>query len=616
MKRQVSILIFLIGTLAVWADTSSDVQFKASAPGQVIVGKPFQLTYTVNQRSKDLRAPEMADFDILAGPYTSQSSSTSWVNGQRTSSFSQTYTYTIVAQKEGTFSIAPATISVGGEQYTSNGLRIKVLPPDEATASANNTQSGGQANSGGSATGNNVSNENIFIRTVVSKTHVQEQECILLQYKLYFAGVDVTQFTNNTKLPEFKGFLKQELEQGEIQTQLEHYNGRNYNTAVLYQTLLYPQHSGEIKIDPAQFEAVLRVQTRAQVRSIFDDFFGSYTNVTRALSAPGVKITVDALPKGKPAGFSGGVGHFKMNSTLQGGNAGELIVNQNDAVTLKLDITGSGNMKLIKTPAVDFPEGFEEYDPKVSNNFKTTVNGMSGTKTIEYLFIPRSAGDYVIPPVQFIYFDTQERQYKTLLTPEYTLHVKRSASDTDNTVVSNYVNKEDIRQLGSDIRYIVTDPKQHHTRSSFISFGSLVYWLCYLVPLLIAILLFIIFRRQIRENADIRKVKYKKANKMVQKRLKQAKKHLDAGQKEAFYEETERALWTYLSDRLSIPTSELNKENITQILQEKGVDEQMIQRVNDVLSTTAFARYAPATDDHAMQDLYNRTSEVLENLKI
>lgn len=616
MKRQVSILIFLIGTLAVWADTSSDVQFKASAPGQVIVGKPFQLTYTVNQRSKDLRAPEMADFDILAGPYTSQSSSTSWVNGQRTSSFSQTYTYTIVAQKEGTFSIAPATISVGGEQYTSNGLRIKVLPPDEATASANNTQSGGQANSGGSATGNNVSNENIFIRTVVSKTHVQEQECILLQYKLYFAGVDVTQFTNNTKLPEFKGFLKQELEQGEIQTQLEHYNGRNYNTAVLYQTLLYPQHSGEIKIDPAQFEAVLRVQTRAQVRSIFDDFFGSYTNVTRALSAPGVKITVDALPKGKPAGFSGGVGHFKMNSTLQGGNAGELIVNQNDAVTLKLDITGSGNMKLIKTPAVDFPEGFEEYDPKVSNNFKTTVNGMSGTKTIEYLFIPRSAGDYVIPPVQFIYFDTQERQYKTLLTPEYTLHVKRSASDTDNTVVSNYVNKEDIRQLGSDIRYIVTDPKQHHTRSSFISFGSFVYWLCYLVPLLIAILLFIIFRRQIRENADIRKVKYKKANKMVQKRLKQAKKHLDAGQKEAFYEETERALWTYLSDRLSIPTSELNKENITQILQEKGVDEQMIQRVNDVLSTTAFARYAPATDDHAMQDLYNRTSEVLENLKI
>ncbi len=616
MKRQVSILIFLIGTLAVWADTSSDVQFKASAPGQVIVGKPFQLTYTVNQRSKDLRAPEMADFDILAGPYTSQSSSTSWVNGQRTSSFSQTYTYTIVAQKEGTFSIAPATISVGGEQYTSNGLRIKVLPPDEATASANNTQSGGQANSGGSATGNNVSNENIFIRTVVSKTHVQEQECILLQYKLYFAGVDVTQFTNNTKLPEFKGFLKQELEQGEIQTQLEHYNGRNYNTAVLYQTLLYPQHSGEIKIDPAQFEAVLRVQTRAQVRSIFDDFFGSYTNVTRALSAPGVKITVDALPKGKPAGFSGGVGHFKMNSTLQGENTGELKVNQNDAVTLKLDITGSGNMKLIKTPAVDFPEGFEEYDPKVSNNFKTTVNGMSGTKTIEYLFIPRSAGDYVIPPVQFIYFDTQERQYKTLLTPEYTLHVKRSASDTDNTVVSNYVNKEDIRQLGSDIRYIVTDPKQHHTRSSFISFGSLVYWLCYLVPLLIAILLFIIFRRQIRENADIRKVKYKKANKMVQKRLKQAKKHLDAGQKEAFYEETERALWTYLSDRLSIPTSELNKENITQILQEKGVDEQMIQRVNDVLSTTAFARYAPATDDHAMQDLYNRTSEVLENLKI
>ena len=617
MRRVLNFIILLLSALTVLAD---DVQFKASAPGQVIVGKPFQLTYTVNQRSKDLRAPEMTDFDILAGPYTSQSSSTSWINGQRTSSFTQTYTYTIVASKEGTFNIPPATITVSSEQYTSNGLRIKVLPPDETPANADNgNNAAGNSNgntANGGQTGSNVSSDNIFIRTIVSKTHVSEQECILLQYKLYFAGVDVTQFTNNTKLPEYKGFLKQDLEQGEIQTQLEHYNGRNYNTAVLYQTLLYPQHSGEIKIDPAQFEAVLRVQTRAQVRSIFDDFFGSYTNVTRSLTAPGIKITVDALPKGKPAGFSGGVGHFKMNAMLQGSSQQELSVNQNDAVTLKLDITGAGNMKLLKTPAVDFPEGFEEYDPKVTNNYKTTASGMSGTKTIEYLFIPRAAGDYTIPPVSFSYFDTQDKQYKTLQTPEYTLHVKRGAEEESGTIVSNYVAKEDIHQLGSDIRYIYTGTLNATPRWKTFRFGTPSYWLCLLVPLLIAVLLFIIFRRQIRENADVRKVKYKKANKVVQKRLRLAKKLLDENKRDAFFEEIERAVWTYLSDRLSIPTAELNKANIEQILKGKGVEDNMIGQVTDVLATAAFARYAPASSDHDMEDLYNKVVTVFANLKI
>ncbi len=610
MKRYIIILTTLLTAFAgsVLAD---DVSFKASAPGQVIAGKPFQLTYTVNQRSKDLRAPEMNDFDILAGPYTSQSSSTSWINGQRTSTFTQTYTYTLVARKEGTFTITPATITVGNQQYTSNGLKIKVLPPDE-TPSAESEQPAAVAERQQQAAGSsNAGGDNIFIRTVTSKTRVHEQECILLQYKLYFAGVDVTQFTNNTKIPEFKGFLKQELEQGEIQTQLEHYNGRNYNTAVLFQTLLYPQHSGDIKIDPASFEAVLRVQTRAQVRSIFDDFFGSYTNVTRTLTAPGATIHVEALPKGKPAGFSGGVGHFTMKSNI---SATE--VKQNEAVTLKIDITGSGNLKLVKTPAVDFPEGFEEYDPKVNNNFKNTTSGMSGTKSIEYLFIPRAAGEYTIPAVNFSYFDTQEKQYKTLSTPEYTLTVKRGAADDNTTTVSNYVNKEDIRQLGSDIRYIDTKSGLKPYKEPALRFGSLLFWLCYLIPLLLASVLFIVFRRKIKENADIQRVKYKKANKVAQKRLKLAKRLLEENKKDQFYEEIERAAWSYLSDRLSIPTAQLNKENISQILRDKGVEQSVIDQVNDVLSTAGFARYAPASSDHAMQDLYDKTIKLFENLRI
>ena len=614
MKKILSILFICSMALTALAQ---DVEFKASAPAQVIVGKPFQLTYSVNQRAKDLRAPEFTDFDYIAGPYTSQSSSTSFVNGKRTSSFTLTYTYTLMASKEGTFTIPPATIKVDGEQYTSNGVRISVLPPDQPSNASAASQPTSNSGSGQTAKGGKTSNSasdlssNIFMRTLVSKTKVHEQEAILLSYKLYFAGVDVAQLTNNTRLPEFKGFLKQELEMGEIQTELEHYNGRNYQTAVLYRTLLFPQRSGDITIDPAQFEALLRVQNRAQVRSIFDDFFNSYTTATKALTSPGVTIHVSALPAGKPMGFSGGVGQFNISSAISSTD-----LQANEAVTLTLTIQGAGNMKLLKTPAVDWPEGFEVYDPKVTNNFRNSTSGVSGTKTIEYLAIPRAGGTYAIPPIQFSYYDTQADDYKTLTTPEYTLHIARSANEEANAaVVNNFVQKEDIQQLGSDIRYIYANElPEFKIRKSTVTFGTLAFWLCYLVPALLAALLFIIFRKKIKENADITRVRYKKANKVAQRRLKTAEQLLKADNKTAFFEEIERAAWTYLSDRLSIPTAQLNKENIAQILAAKGVAEALIKDVLHVLSTAEFARYAP-TSDHAMQDIYNDTTKIINQLE-
>ena len=603
--------MLLIGAMSAWAE---DVVFQANAPKQVVLGKPFQISYTVNQRAKDLRAPEMVDFDVLAGPYTSQSSSTSFVNGKRTSVFNLTFTYTVMAQKEGTFSIAPATIVVSGNQYRSNGLKITVLPPDEDVSGS----SGASASSSGSSSSNAkasssssssaVSGENIFMKTIVSKTKVKEQECILLQYKIYWAGVDLAQFTNNTKIPEFKGFLKQDLEQGEIQTNLEHYNGRNYNTAVIYQTLLYPQRAGEVKIEPASFEAVLRVQNRAQVRSIFDDFFGSYTTVTKMLNAPGTTIQVSSLPSGKPAGFSSGVGQFTIQSSITSQD-----ITTNDAITIRLTIQGTGNMKLVKTPAVDWPEGFEVYDPKVQNNFKSTTAGVSGTKSIEYLAIARAAGDYTIPPISFSYYDTQAGEYRVLQTPEYTVHVARGAADQSQpAVVNTFANKEDIRQLGTDIRYIHTTALPA-VREPLLSGFTGLWWLLYLVPTLLAIFLFVIFRKRILENADESRVRYKKAGKVAQKRLKKAKK-LMSESNAAFYEEIERAAWTYLSDRLSIPTAELNKDNIAEILRAKGTADALIQQVRDVLSTAEFARYAPSAAG-SMQDLYSATESLINALE-
>mgnify|MGYP002623687976 FL=1 len=614
MKKLLTILLSLI-TLSVFAD---EVVFRANAPKQVVVGRPFQLTYSVNQRSRDLRAPEFTDFDVLSGPYTSTSSSTSFVNGKRTSSFEQTYTYMLMAQKEGTFTIGPATVKVDGENIQSNGVRIQVLPEDEETSPQPSPQgrgqSSGQSSSQSSANqGGSVSSENLFVRTIASKTRVHEQEALMVTYKLYFANVDVAQLTNNTKLPEFTGFLKQELEQGEIQTELEHYNGRNYQTAVLYRTILYPQHSGDIKIDPANFEAVLRVQVQQRPRSIFDDFFGSYTNVTRMLTAPGVTIHVAALPGGKPAGFSGGVGRFTLTPTIS-----QTELQTNDAVTIRLDISGSGNMKLLKTPAIEWPEGFEPYDPKVTNNFNTTTAGVSGTKSIEYLAIPRSAGEYTIPAVHFSYFDIDEKKYKTLSTPEYTIRVKRgagepSAAGEQPSGVVSYTQKEDIKQLGSDIRYI--DTKLVESRKTKVESYSYRYlWLWYVIPLIIAMVLLVVLRKQIKEAADITRMRYKHANKVAQKRLKAAAAALKANDKDHFYEEIERAAWTYLSDRLSIPTADLNKENIASILRQKGVTEERIQEVMSVLSTAEFARYAPATD-HAMDDLYRDTTNLINNLE-
>lgn len=605
MKKLLSILFICTIGLSTYA--ADDVEFKASAPAQVIMGRPFQLTYSVNQRAKDLRAPEFADFDYIAGPYTSQSSSTTFVNGKRTSSFNLTYTYTLVANKEGNFTIPAATIKVDGEQYTSNGVRIKVLPADQPDTRSN-TQS--QNSTSNPNTSSSASSENIFMRTLVSKTHVHEQEAIQLTYKLYFAGVDIAQLTNNTQLPEFKGFLKQEIELGEIQTELEHYNGRNYQTAVLYRTILFPQRSGDIVIDPAQFEALVRVQNRAQVRSIFDDFFNSYTTVTKQLKSPGVTIHVAALPA-KPTAFGGGVGQFSLSSKISSTE-----IQANEAITLTLTLQGSGNMKLLKTPYVDWPEGFEVYDPKISNNFNVTTSGVSGSKTIEYLAIPRASGTYTIPPVQFAYYDTQSDTYKTLTTQEYTINITRGNNEESNaTVVNNYVNKETVQQFGNDIRYIYTGELETNTpNKEIIRFGSLLFWLCYIIPSLLAVLLFIIFRKQIKENADITRVRYKKANKVAQQRLKKAATLLKENKKDAFYEEIERAAWTYLSDRLSIPTAQLNKDNIAQILASKGISNELIEEVRRVLSTAEFARYAPISD-HTMQDLYTDTTQIINQLE-
>ena len=600
-----SLSFLLLNSLIAKAD--EPVRFSASAPSSVVVDKPFQLVYSVNASGRDLRAPEINNFDVLAGPFQSHSSSIQIINGRQSSSEADSYTYTLQAQKVGTFTIPSASIIVNGRKYTSNGVSIRVLPADSKASSR--SQGGVQGNSSRGGSSAAITNDNLFIRAEASKTNVYEQEAIVVTYKLYTL-VDVVQCSPK-KMIDFNGFMKQDIDQPvNKQFSLEHYNGRNYTSVVLFKFLLYPQHAGVLQIDKWNFEAVVQVKNKTAARSIFDDFFDSYTNVTKSVVAPAIKINVNALPANKPASYSGTVGHFNMNA-----NISSTQVKANDAVTIKLNIAGSGNMKLIKNPTIKFPDGFEAYDPKVTNNFKTTSSGVSGNKVIEYMFIPRHSGNFQIPSAEFSYFDTQSRSYKTLRTPVYQMQVAKGAGGESSTVAaSSYVDKEDVKQLSKDIRYIQTD-KIILSKEEEPIFGSVISWLMYLIPLVISLILFIFFRKQAKENANISLVKNKKANKVAQKRLRLAQKLLKEGNKDRFYDEVLKATWTYLSDKLSIPVALLTKDNVESELSKHNVEATHINQFTEILNTCEFARYAPNSGQQEMGNLYADTIKAISDLE-
>ena len=592
---------------------AQDVTFKASAPPSVVVGTQFQLAYIVNVlNGTELRLPPeiTENFDLLMGPSTSTSTSIKVTNGKQTSETTATYTCVLAAKKEGTFTFNPATIKIKNSEYKSNAITIKVLPQDQAQAQAQAQGGGAQQQQGGATSSAGISNDGIFLRMIVSNNNVYEQEGFLVTFKLYNLYDNLAN-VSNIKFPEFEGFLAQDVEQkGDVQWQLENYNGRNYRTAVMKQTVLYPQRSGEIKIGSGRAEATLRVRNQSRGRSIFDDFFDTYQNVSKELISSSATINVKPLPTGKPASFSGAVGNYTINSEI---NKTEL--KANEAITIKLTIKGTGNMKLIKTPDVTFPNDFEVYDPKVDNsNIRVTAAGSNGTKIIEYMAIPRFAGDFVIPAINFSYFDTKSGTYKILSTDPYNLHVEKGEGGSDATVMSNYTNRENVKFLGKDIRYIKINNIRFISNKD-IFFGSFLYVMAYLMITILFIVFFIIYRKQVKENSNIALVRTRKANKTAVKRLKQAEKLLKDNKEEAFYEEVLRALWGYLSDKLNMPQSELTKENVAIELDKYGVSEELTGEFLEIINTCEFARYAMNKTTGAMDKLFNETVDAIGKME-
>lgn len=603
--RKIIFLLFTI--LAAWQVKAADkVRFVAEAADVVVSGDQVRLVFTVNSQDiKDFRAPSIKGFDVLMGPSRSQQSSIQIINGKRTSNSSTAFTYILLAGSPGTYTIPAASVEVNGEKVFSNAISIKVLPQDQNSGNSGNNGGGSASSSRSQAAGSRISANDLFITATASKTTVHEQEAILLTYKVYTV-VNLRQLYG--KMPDLKGFHTQEVELPQQKTfTLEHYKGRNYNTTVWSQYVLFPQQTGKLEIPSITFDGVVAQQTVSD--DPFDAFFngGGHVEVKKKITTPKVVINVRPLPA-KPAGFSGAVGEFKLASSI---NATD--VKTNDAVTIKLTLSGTGNMKLIGTPEVKFPQDFEIYDPKVTDDYKLTNSGLTGTKTFEYLAIPRHAGNFTIPAVEFTYFDLKSNSYKTLKTEAYNLKVAKGQGNADQ-VISDFTNKESVKMLGRDIRFIKLGDSSLRPKGDFF-FGTVGYYLCYLIPLLLFVVFAVIYRQKALENANVAKVKTKKANKVATRRMKLAGKLLAENKKNEFYDEVLKALWGYISDKLSIPVSQLSKDNIEAELTNYGVQEALIAEFIDVLNECEYARYAPGNENEAMDKVYSASVEVISKME-
>lgn len=585
---------------------ADDISFVINAPASTVKGAQIQLQYILKGGSgNNIQIPdEIRGFDILFGPSVSQVYSSSNINGKVSSESNTTFTYVLMANAEGTFTLPAASIKANGKNYRSGTAQIKVLPPDknaQPQQPGRNPQVITQTSKGG-----NVSPDDAFVRAIFSKTKVKEQEAVVVTFRFY--TVLNIRDVGKIQFPEFEGFMTEDFDMAtNRQMTAEHYKGRNYMAIDVKKTLLFPQRSGKITIPSGTMEIVFEVSSGRKVQT----FFGPQDVMTEAkkiLKTTPVTVDISALPlQDKPANFSGAVGAFTFTPTISSQK-----VKANDAVTIKLNISGTGNLKLIKNPEIKFPKDIETYDPQVKNDYKLTENGLSGTKTIEYMFIPRYPGKFTIPPIEFSYFDTRTNTYKTVSSPSYELDVDKDPNAGKN-VSTSYSNQKEL-EINQDIRYIKTGSYSFKNPNDFFV-GSLSYVLCYLIPLALFIIFSIIYRKQIQANADIALMRTKKANKVATKRLKLAKQYLLTHKKDNFYEEILRAVWGYLSDKLTIPVADLNRENIETELRKYGVGDDIIGTFINILDTGEFARYAPSESDDAMDKLYNDTVDAIGKME-
>jgi tetratricopeptide (TPR) repeat protein len=587
--------------------TSLAQTLTASAPSQVSVGEQFRLSYTINtQNVSEFRAGNIPEeLEVLIGPNRSVQSSYQMINGHTSSSSSITYTYIVVATKNGSFTIPAAHAVVDGKSVASNTLSIKV------TGSARNQANGAGAQRQRDAdgpelrdAGSRISGSDLFIKVSANKKRVYEQEPILLTYKVYTL-VSLTQLEG--KMPDLKGFHTQEVDLPQQKSfKVETFNGRPYRTVTWSQYVMFPQLTGKLQIPSITFNGIVVQQNRNI--DPFEAFFNGgsgYIEVKKQIQAPGIEIQVDPLPA-RPANFSGGVGRFSISAQLD-----KTSVKANDPVKMRIVVSGTGNLKLIKQPEVNFPKDFDKYDAKITDKTKLTASGLEGSMIYDILAVPRHQGKYEIPPVEFTFYNTVTHKYETVKSQGFSLDVAKGSGSGS---VSTFDGQEDLQMLNKDIRHIKTGSTDLNSTNDFF-FGSTGYWLSLIVLALIFISLFVIFRQRAIENANITKQRAGKANKVATKRLKKASKLMAENKPGEFYDEVLRALWGYVGDKLNIPVEQLSHDNISQKLSERNVDEETISQFIGALDECEFERYAPGDPKGNMNKVYEKAMTAIEKIE-
>ena len=584
------LLVAMLTVVSVRA--AGKISFTVEAPMIAAVGQPIRVEYKINAKPDNgtFEAPQFENFDYMAGPSTSQSSSTSIINGKTTSSVSYGYTYVIVPQKEGTFTIGAASVSVGGTKHTSNTTVIEVRGESQS-----------------SAQGATVNKEDLLLRLELSKKSAYKGEPISATLKLCTRVNFAVQ--EYPKMPAFNGFWSQQLkvDQGPFR---ETINNKAYDVYNITEYILYPQQGGELVIEPIEMTAVALVQVESDKG--YNPFFGGgyeTLQIPRKLKTPEIKIKVKEFPAGAPASFAGAVGRYTMSHEL---SSTELSANA--SATLQLTISGVGNLNFVSAPTLSLPASFELYDIKNEEKLQNTASGSKGYRRFDYPFIVRAEGEYEIAPVEFTYFDLDKQKYETLSTGPLKIVVtpdKGAVVQPQATITTPTVKREDVQQLAEDIRYI----KQTTALRSVVAplVLSSTYWTMILILLLIAVLVYMMVRKRIRDNSDEVLVKGRRANRVAVKRFRVAAKYMGEENSGAFYKEMLSGLWGYMSDKFNIPVADLKREVVREELQKRGAVAEA-EAVIAVIARCEEAQYSPVASSE-MKSIYDEGVEAVSKIE-
>lgn len=608
MKRRYSILLLLLlNTSLLFA---ADIRFTASvSKTEVGTTEQFEVTFAVNGNGDHFTPPSFNGFLVVSGPNVSTSMSV--ING--TASSSMAYSYELVAVKEGTYTIGAATMVVNGKLLHTDPIKIKVkkgqAPAQNNQVATQQRGGGGGGGANGNVTihqaGTNIS-KSLFIKASVDKTSVYLGEQITLTYKLYTKVALVG--SQPDKLPDLNGFYTEDIKNPDqtVKWRTETYQGSKYNVADMKQSILFPEHPGNITIDPISMQFVVRES--ASSGDPFDQFFGSYNDINYKIKSVPVIIHVKPLPEaGKPAGFGGAVGKFSISNSL---DKNEL--KSNEPLNYKVKVTGTGNIKLLKPLSPEFPTDFEKYDPKTEDDIAIKGNGISGSRSYTYLLIPRHEGNFNLAPIKFSYFDPSTARYVTLPTKGFAVKVNKGISESNVTAYSG-ADKQDVKTLNKDIRYIKTASGNITKKGEGFYDSDLYYGLLAFGPFLFLGAL-VYGKWYERNNSDIVKVKSRKAGKIAAKHLASAKAQLSANNSKAFYENVFKGLYGYLSDKLNIAAADLNKEKITTELKARSLDEALINELQDTLDLCDMARYAPVSGI-SEQQMFDKAKNMINDIE-